>query len=61
MLGFMITPIGSIITGILFTLLITGFVWWDSKDKKFTLITFAAGALITIGGVVYLYFTGSYS
>lgn len=54
-------PFASIFFGIIFTLIITLVVWFETKGIKSTGIVFLAGLGVTIIGVILLNLIGYYS
>ncbi|WP_047984368.1 hypothetical protein [Ornithinibacillus californiensis] len=53
-------PFASILFGVIFSVIITIIVWFDTKEAKTTGIVFAAGIIVTIIGVFLLNIIGYY-
>jgi hypothetical protein len=53
-------PFASIFFGVIFSVIITIIVWFDTKEAKTTGIVFAAGIVVTIIGVFLLNIIGYY-
>lgn len=53
-------PYASIFFGVIFTIIIALFVWFDTRKIKTALLTFLFGLVVTVIGVIILNLIGFY-